>query len=76
MLKKAIDKGRDLPVILDRFRVLFNAWYLRRKGITLGAYPWISGRIDLYLAGQLSLVVGDRVFIPRTIVVMGNDDGP
>lgn len=75
MLEKAINAVRGLPVIPERYRVLFNAWYLRRRGVALGAYPWIPGWVDLYLGGQSSLVVGDGVFIPRTIEVIGNEDG-
>ncbi len=75
MLEKAINAVRGLPVIPERSRVRFNAWYLRRRGVALGAYPWIPGWVDLYLGGRSSLIVGDGVFIPRTIEVIGNDDG-
>ena len=56
-------------------RVLFNAWWLPRQGVELGDCSWIPGRIDLSLACRSSLSIGDRVFIPRTIEVMGYDDG-
>lgn len=56
-------------------RVMFNPWYLRRKGVSLGAFPWISGWVDLALAARSSLEIGGAVFIPRTIEVRGNDDG-
>jgi acetyltransferase-like isoleucine patch superfamily enzyme len=57
------------------WRVPVNSWYLRRKGVRLGKYPWIPGRVDLNLAGQSSLSIGECVFIPRTVEVLGNDEG-
>ncbi len=56
-------------------RVMFNAWNLMRMGVGLGSCPWIPGRVDLNLCGDSSLSIGDRVFIPRTIEVLGNDQG-
>lgn len=56
-------------------KVAFNAWYLQRKGAALGGRAWISGWVDLALAGNSSLSIGDGVFVPRTIEVRGNDDG-
>lgn len=56
-------------------RVAFNTWYLRRKGAELGPHTWISGWIDLKLAGRSSFRTGRGVFVPRTIEVRGNDEG-
>lgn len=56
-------------------RVMFNAWNLKRMGVELGAWAWIPGRVDLNLCGNSSLSIGERVFIPRTIEVLGNDSG-
>ena len=56
-------------------RVLFNYWRLKRNGVEIGAGAWISGWVDLALAKQSSLAIGERVFIPRTIEIRGNDRG-
>jgi acetyltransferase-like isoleucine patch superfamily enzyme len=56
-------------------RVVFNAWYLKRAGVALGANAWISGWVDLALAARSTCEFGDSVFIPRTIEIRGNDDG-
>ena len=56
-------------------RVMFNSWYLRKRGVELGAFAWISGWVDLELAGESSVSIGERVFIPRTIEIRGNDKG-
>jgi len=66
---------KTMQFALSHPRVLFNAWYLHRKGLVLGDYPWISGWVDLKLAGRSSMSVGKGVFIPRTIEVRGNDEG-
>lgn len=56
-------------------RVVFNDWYLRRKGVELGRYPWISGRVHLFLAARSSLSIGDGLFAPADVQILGNDDG-
>ncbi len=56
-------------------RVMFNAWYLRKRGVELGAFPWVSGWVDLALQRRATVSIGARVFIPRTIEVRGNDQG-
>lgn len=56
-------------------RIMFNAWYLRRKGARLGPNAWISGWIDLALAGRSTFETGTGLFVPRTIEVRGNDEG-
>jgi acetyltransferase-like isoleucine patch superfamily enzyme len=56
-------------------RVMFNAWYVQRQGITLGANAWISGWVDVALAARSTCEFGQGVFVPRTIEVRGNDDG-
>ena len=56
-------------------KVMFNAAYFKRKGIDLGPYAWISGWIDLALAGRASVSTGAGLFVPRTIEIRGNDDG-
>lgn len=56
-------------------KVMLNSWYLRRKGADLGPHSWVSGWIDLALAGNSSFKTGRGVFVPRTIEVRGHDDG-
>lgn len=56
-------------------RVMFNAWYLQRRGLVLGANAWISGWVDLALAARSTCEFGESVFVPRTLEVRGNDDG-
>lgn len=56
-------------------RVVFNPWYLRRKGMALGENAWISGWVDLALAGRSSCEAGAGLFVPRTMEVRGIDDG-
>jgi acetyltransferase-like isoleucine patch superfamily enzyme len=56
-------------------KVMFNAWYVQRKGIKLGGNAWISGWVDVALAARATCEFGDGVFIPRTVEVRGNDDG-
>jgi acetyltransferase-like isoleucine patch superfamily enzyme len=56
-------------------KLLFNPWYLRRKGAVIGEAAWISGWVDLALAGRSTFTIGNGVFIPRTIEVRGIDDG-
>jgi acetyltransferase-like isoleucine patch superfamily enzyme len=56
-------------------RVFYNAWYLQRKGVTLGGRAWISGKIDLALGGDSSLSVGKDIFIPRMVEIRGSDRG-
>ena len=56
-------------------RVVFNAWNLKRKGVELGAGAWISGWVDLALAGEAYVQIGPCVFVPRTIEVRGSDRG-
>ena len=56
-------------------RVMFNAWYLQKRGLVLGPGAWISGWVDLTLAARSTCEFGGGVFIPRTIEVRGNDDG-
>lgn len=55
--------------------VAFNTWYLRRRGVDLAPYSWIPGWVDLELAGNASVSIGERVFIPRRIEVFGADNG-
>ncbi len=66
---------RMLNFMMTEPRVFFNAWYLRRKGVTLGEGAWISGWVDLALAAHSSLSIGRCLFVPRTIEIRGNDDG-
>ncbi|MDD5748349.1 MAG: acyltransferase [Actinomycetota bacterium] len=56
-------------------KVLFNYWYLKKKGIEIGYGAWISGWVDVALAGESHVRIGKRVFIPRTIELRGNDRG-
>jgi len=56
-------------------RVVFNTWCLRRKGADLGPDSWVSGWIDIALAGNSTFKTGRGVFIPRTVEVRGHDDG-
>ena len=70
-----LDKLEIIHFALKNPKVLFNAWYLGRKGVKLGFGAWISGWVDLALAGNSSLEIGERIFIPRTIEVRGNDRG-
>ncbi|MHB8894330.1 MAG: acyltransferase [Candidatus Geothermincolia bacterium] len=56
-------------------RVMFNAWYLQRNGVTLGANAWISGWVDLALAARSTCEFGENVFVPRALEIRGNDDG-
>ncbi len=56
-------------------RLFFNAWLLRKRGVELGAGAWISGSVDLALAGRSKLSIGERVFIPGRIQIRGNDVG-
>lgn len=56
-------------------RVMFNAWYVPRKGVKLGANAWISGWVDVALAARSTCEIGEGVFIPRTMEIRGNDDG-
>jgi acetyltransferase-like isoleucine patch superfamily enzyme len=56
-------------------RLLFNPWYLRRRGAVLGQDAWISGWVDLALAGRSTFRAGRGLFVPRTIEIRGNDDG-
>lgn len=74
-MKSSIDFIRGLPLVAKHPRVLYNAWNLERKGVVLGQRAWISGSVDLALACNATLSIGDDVFIPRTIEVRGNDDG-
>jgi acetyltransferase-like isoleucine patch superfamily enzyme len=43
--------------------------------VILGEAAWISGWVDLALAGRSTCEIGKGVFIPRTIEIRGNDDG-
>jgi len=70
-----MERAKVLRLAAANPGVLFNAWYLKRRGVSLGGRAWISGWVDLALAGNSALVIGDDVFIPRTIEVRGNDDG-
>lgn len=74
-MKSAMDFFRSLPLVARHPRVLFNAWRLQARGVQLGQRAWISGGVDLALAGCSSLSIGEDVFIPRTIEVRGNDEG-
>ena len=74
-MRNSIDRFRALSLVARHPRVLFNAWYLQRRGVLLGERAWISGWVDLALAGSSSLAIGDDVFIPRTVEVRGNDEG-
>ncbi len=56
-------------------RVMFNSFYLPRKGVVLGEGAWVSGWIDVALANGASCEIGRGVFIPRTIEIRGNDSG-
>lgn len=56
-------------------RVAFNSWHLRKRGADLGPHTWISGWIDLKLAGSATFTTGRGMFVPRTIEVRGNDEG-
>lgn len=67
--------ARAVPFALSNPRVLFCPWYLRRKGVELGEAAWISGWVDLALAGRSSCSIGKGVFIPRPIEIRGIDDG-
>jgi acetyltransferase-like isoleucine patch superfamily enzyme len=64
-----------LPFFFRNPKVMFNAWYLRRKGVALEDGAWISGWVDLAMAARSSLAIGRGVFIPRTVEIRGNDDG-
>ncbi len=56
-------------------RVMLNYRRLRRMGVELGEGAWIPGRVELALAGSASVSIGRQVFIPRTIEILGNDEG-
>lgn len=60
---------------LQHPKVMFNAWYLPRKGIDLGDYAWVSGWVDVALAASATCKIGCGVFVPRTIEIRGNDTG-
>ena len=66
---------KAVPLVLGNPRVLFNAWYLRHKGVQMESPPWVSGWVDLALAARSSLSIGRGLFVPRTIEIRGNDDG-
>lgn len=69
------DYYRILHFWLRHPLVAINPWYLRKKGVELGRWPWISGWLHLALAAQSSLSIGDSVFIPRSVEILGNDLG-
>lgn len=75
MLEKVMRFTRGIPLLPDRLTMALNARHLRQNGIELGAYPWIQSRVDLYLGGRSSMTIGDNVFIPRSVEVIGYDEG-
>lgn len=60
---------------MDHPRVFLNAWKLKKSGVELGAFSWIEGNVKVYLAARSGVRIGKRVFIPRDIEILGNDDG-
>ncbi len=72
---KHLDYLRLAKEIMAHPRVAFNAWYLKRRGVAMGERVWISGWVDLVLAGESTLSLGNDVFIPRTVQIRGNDRG-
>ncbi len=72
---KPLDFARLAREVMAHPRVAFNAWYLKKKGVQMGERVWISGWVDLVLAGESTLALGNDVFIPRTIQIRGNDKG-
>ncbi|MDD5448572.1 MAG: acyltransferase [Actinomycetota bacterium] len=61
--------------VMDHPRVFLNAWKLKKSGVELGAFSWIEGNVKVYLAARSGVRIGKRVFIPRDIEILGNDDG-
>jgi acetyltransferase-like isoleucine patch superfamily enzyme len=66
---------RMLAFAIQHPRLVFNPWYLKRRGAVLGEGTWISGWVDLALAARSTFRAGSGLFVPRTIEIRGNDDG-
>lgn len=61
--------------VAKHYRLFLNSWLLRRSGVELGEGAWISGSVDLALAGDSRLTMGRQVFIPGCAQIRGNDQG-